>query len=253
MRIFVLSLFMVLLVSTAFAQPATTAAATSRSSATIIPANDGKWHTVLTTTIKNPTADDDLFIDFSQVDTVRASVLTTSATPGLVSSGEAKLLARVLVDGVVAEPGPIVFNDQLQSLTSNLQTFLSLSCTQTTVPNVVVTTSCVCASGPSVISCAPPPAPPPGGSVRTCTTTSNPDPDVVTTCSLVPGANQTVATAFSETIGHSYDFLAPGVGGMGATHIVQVQEMLIQTTANGGAALALIGPVTLKIQAVNLK
>jgi len=234
--------------------PATTAAATFKSSATVIPANDGKWHTVLTTTIKNPTADDDLFIDVSQVTKITTTDTTSSATPGVMSTGDAKLQMRVLVDGIVAEPGPIVFDEQLTALTSSLQSFLSLSCTETTVSNTILVTTCTCApaSGPS-FSCAPPPASPPTGTVRTCTTSSFSDPDVVTTCSLVPGANQTLATLLSETIGHSYDFLAPGVGGMGDTHTIQVQEMLTQTTTGGGTAQAVIGPTTLKVTAVNLK
>jgi len=236
------------------ADPATTAAATFSTSAIVIPANDGLWHTVLSTTIKNPTADDDLFIDVSQVNKITTTNATSSATPGVISSGDAKLMMRVLVDGIVARPGAIVFDEQLTQLTSNLQTFLSLSCTETTVPNVIVVTTCVCApaSGPS-FSCAPPPAPPITGTVRTCTTATVPDPDVVTTCALVPGANQTLSTVLSETIGHSFDFLAPGVGGMGATHTVQVQEMLTQATMGGGTAQAVIGPTTLKVTAVNLK
>jgi len=75
--------------------------------------------------------------------------------------------------------------------------------------------------------------------------------DTVTTCSLVPGANQTLSTLLSETIGHSFDFFAAGVGGMGQTHIVQVQERLHVTS--GDSAMATIGPTTLKIEAVNLK
>src|SRR5262249_24077898 len=173
---------------------------------------------------------------------------------GAISSGDAKLLMRVLVDGVVAEPGPIVFDEQLTALTSNLQKFLSLSCTETTVSNTILVTTCTCApaSVPS-FSCAAPPAAPPTGTVRTCVTASFPDPDVVTTCALVPGANQTLTTLLSETIGHSYDFLAPGVGGMGDTHTVQVQEMLTQITTGGGTAQAVIGPTPLKVTAVNLK
>src|SRR6516165_4324048 len=110
---------------------ATKAAAASKTSATVIPANDGKWHTVLTTTIKNPTANDDLFIDVSQVNRITTTNATSSATPGVISSGDARLLMRVLVDGIVAVPGPIVFDEQLTQLTSNLQTFLSLSCVNT--------------------------------------------------------------------------------------------------------------------------
>ena len=234
-------------------EEATKAAAAFKVAATVIPANDGKWHTVLTTTIKNPTADDDLFIDVSQVNRITTTNATSSATPGVVSSGDARLLMRVLVDGIVALPGPIVFDEQLTQLTSNLQKFLSLSCTQTTVPNVVVTTSCVCTVlGLAAVSCAPPPAPlPPLYTTRTCTTTSNPDPDVVTTCNLVPGTNESLRTLLSETIAHSYDFLAPGVGGMGDTHIVQVQEMLTQTTGN--TASVVIGPQDVKVLAVDLK
>lgn len=255
------NLFMLLCVAavfccTAFADnEATTAAAASKTAATIIPANDGKWHTVLTTVIKNPTATDDLFLDVSQVNRVTTNV-TSSATPTVISSGDARLLLRVLVDGIVARPGPVVWDEQLTALTSNLQKFQSLSCSQTTVPNVIVTQSCVC-NGPSplpAVSCAPAPAAlPPGYTSRTCTTQTSPDPDVVTTCSLVPGANQTLATLLSETISHSFDFLAVGVGGAGDTHIVQVQEMLVQTTTAGGAAQATIGPQTLKVLAVDLK
>ena len=239
---------------TAFGQAATKAAATSKTAATVIPANDGKWHTVLTTTIKNPTADDDFFIDVSQVNRVTTTNVSSSATPSVISSGDARLLLRVLVDGIVALPGPVVWDEQLTTLTSNLQKFQSLNCAQTTVPNVIVTTSCVCNTLGVATSCAPPPAPlPTPVTVRTCTTQTSPDPDVVVTCSLVPGANQTLATLLSETISHSFDFLAVGVGGSGDTHLVQIQEMLVQATTNGGTAQATIGPQTLKVLAVDLK
>ena len=243
---------------TAFGQQATKAAAASKTAATVIPANDGKWHTVLTTTIKNPTADDDFFIDVSQVNRITTTNTSSSAAPGVISTGDARLMLRVLVDGIVALPGPVVWDEQLTALTSNLQKFLALSCTQTTVPNVVVTTSCVCTGKPDMasgaVSCAPPPAPlPPGTTTRTCTTTSNPDPDVVTTCTILSGSDEALATLLSETISHSFDFLAVGVGGMGDTHIVQVQEMLVQTTTSGGTAIATIGPQTLKVVAVDLK
>jgi hypothetical protein len=65
--------------------------------------------------------------------------------------------------------------------------------------------------------------------------------------------DQTLSTLLRETIAHSFDFYAPGVGGMGVTHIVQVQERLHVTTGNGGTASATIGPGTLKITAVNVK
>jgi hypothetical protein len=72
--------------SLAFGQskPASTAAATSNTGF-VLPANDGKWHTVLSTTIKNPTADDDLFIDVSQVDRITTTNATSSATPSVIS------------------------------------------------------------------------------------------------------------------------------------------------------------------------
>jgi hypothetical protein len=244
---------------TALAQEATKAAAAFKVSATVIPANDGKWHTVLTTTIKNPTANDDLFIDVSQVNRITTTNATSSATPGVISSGDARLLMRVLVDGIVAVPGPIVFDEQLTQLTSNLQTFLSLSCVNTPTPQIIVTTSCVCSSVlpvvvPQAVSCAPPPAPIAFPFLfRTCTSQTTVDTDVRTTCSLVPGANETLRTLLSETIGHSYDFLATGVGGMGDDHIVQVQEMLTQTTTAGGTAQVVIGPQDVKVLAVDLK
>jgi hypothetical protein len=238
-----------------FAEEATKAAATSKTSATIIPANDGKWHTVLTTTIKNPAADDDLFIDVSQVNRVTTNNVTTSTAP--VSIADARLMMRVQVDGFNCLPGPIVFDEQLTTLSSTLQKFQSLNCKQTVVPNVVIVTSCVCDSvipiGPQAVACNPPPAPlvfP--FIVRSCATHTTPDPDTVTTCTLVPGANQAVADLLSETVAHSYDFLCPGVGGMGDTHTVQVQEMLTQVSLNGGAS-ATIGPQTLKVLAVDLK
>ena len=237
------------------AGPATTAAATFNTNTFVIPANDGLWHTVLSTTIKNPTADDDLFIDVSQVTKITTTNTTSSATPAVISSGDAKLMMRVLVDGVEAKPGAIVFDEQLTTLTSELQTFLSLNCAQTPTPQTIVTTSCVCnpiAPGPPVISCDPV-LPPPAGYTRTCTSQTTTDTDVVTTCTLVPGANQTLSTVLGLTLGHSFDFLAPEIGGMGHTHTVQVQEMLTQTTAQGGTAQAVIGPGTLKITAVNLK
>jgi hypothetical protein len=245
--------------------PATTAAATSTTGFVLTPnppcpasptSTDPclKWTTVLTTTIKNPTADDDLFIDVSQVDALTTTNAASSATPTLVSVGDAKLEMQVLVDGIPATPGPIVFNELLSTLTANLQTFLSLNCTATPTPETIVTTSCVCDSTtvtPASIACDPPPAAVPTGYTRTCASQTTTDTDVVTTCSLVPGANQTLSTLLSLTIGHSYDFLAQGVGGMGETHIVQVQERLHVTS--GGSAEATIGPITLKIEAVNLK
>jgi hypothetical protein len=213
------------------------------------------WTTVLTTDIKNPTADDDLFIDVSQVNRLSTTTTTSSATPALVSTGDAKLEMRVLVDGIVAKPGAIVFDDQLSTLTSSLQAFQSLSCTTTPAPQTIVTTSCVC-NGPLLpaISCAPPPASLPLLYIsRTCTAQTTIDTDTVTSCSLVSGANQTLDTLLRETIAHSFDFYAPGVGGMGVTHIVQVQERLHLITGNGGTATATIGPGTLKITAVNVK
>jgi hypothetical protein len=214
-----------------------------------------KWTTVLTTDIKNPTADDDLFIDVSQVNRLTTTTTTSSATPALVSTGDAKLEMRVLVDGVAAKPGAIVFDEQLSTLTSRLQAFQALSCTATPTPQTIVTTSCVCnplIPGPPVISCDPTLAVP-VGYTRTCTAQTTTDTDVVTTCSLVSGANQTLSTLLGETLAHSFDFYAPKVGGMGDTHIVQVQERLHLTTGNGGTATATIGPGTLKISAVNVK
>lgn len=243
--------------SPAFAgQPTTTAAATFNNGFLLTP-NTGKWTTILTTTIKNPTADDDLFIDVSQVDALVTANLTTSAIPGLFSVGEVVLLLRVLVNGIPAAPGAIDFDNQVTELVSALQKFLALNCTQTTVQNVVVTTSCVCNSTtvtPASISCAAPPAAIPAGYTRTCTSASSSDPDVVTTCKLTTDGDQAIETVLESSIGHSYDFFAKGVGGMGDTHIVQVQEQLFQLATAGTAATeAFIGPSTLKIQAVNLK
>ena len=220
--------------------------------------NTGKWTTILTTDIKNPTADDDLFIDVSQVDALVTVNLTSSATPGIFSVGEVFLFLRVLVDGIVATPGPFIdFDDQVTALTSDLQKFLALSCTQTPANQPIVTTSCVCNSTtvtPAAISCAAPPAAIPAGYTRTCTSQTTIDTDLVTTCKLLTTGNQLVETFLESSIGHSYDFFAKGVGGMGDTHIVQVQEELFQfSTAGTAAAQAVIGPSTLKIQAVNLK
>jgi hypothetical protein len=166
------------------------------------------------------------------------------------------LEVQVLVDGIPATPGPIVFNELLTTLTANLQQFLSLNCTQTPVQDTIVTTSCVCSSTtvtPAAISCDPPPATVPTGYTRTCTTQTTTETDIVTQCTLVPGPDQTLNTLLGLTIGHSYDFLAKDVGGAGTTHIVQVQERLQLTSGNNGNAEATIGPITLKIQAVNLK
>jgi hypothetical protein len=235
---------------------ATTSAATYNTDAVVIPANDGKWHTVLDTSIKNPTADDDLFIGVSQVTTITTTnVTSTSSTPNVISSGNAKLMMRVLVDGVEARPGPIVFDERLMTLTSSLQSFLSLSCTATPTTQTIITTSCVCnptLAGLPVISCDPTLAVP-SNYTRTCTSQTFTDNDVVTTCNLVNGANQSVTALLGQTIGHSFNFIAPGIGGMGQTHTIQVQEMLTQATANGGTAQALIGPGTLNVNAVNLK
>ena len=243
--------------------PATTAAANTVAAFVLTPDPDcpsdppsacSHWTTVLTTTIKNPTANNDLFIDVSQVDALTTRNATSSAAPSLVSVGDAKLEVQVLVDGIPADPGPIVFNNLLTTLTSNLQTFLSLNCTQTPVQDTIVTTSCVCSSTtatPAAIACDPPPADVPAGYTRTCSTSTTTETDTVTTCSLVPGADQTINTLFSQTIAHSFDFLAADVGGMGTTHIVQVQERLHMSS--GGNAEATIGPITLKIQAVDLK
>jgi hypothetical protein len=243
--------------SLAFAAPTTTAAVASNAGFVLTP-NTGTWTTVLQTTIKNPTADDDLFIDVSQVDALVTDNFTSSAIPGLVSVGAVLLQMRVQVDGITATPGAIDFDDQLTRLTSNLQRFQSLNCTTAPAPQTIVTTSCVCSNAipvvvPQAVSCAPPPAPIPFPFLfRSCTSQTTIDTDVVTTCNLVPGANQSLATLLEESIGHSYDFYAKGVGGMGDTHIVQVQEKLFEGTFFGSAE-AFIGPSTLKIQAVNLK
>jgi len=234
---------------------ATTSAATYNTDAVVIPANDGKWHTVLGTTIKNPTADDDLFINVSQVTTITTKNVTSSSTPSVISSGNAKLMMRVLVDGVEAKPGVIVFDERLMTLTSSLQSFLSLSCTNTPTQETLITTSCVCnptVAGLPVISCDPTAAIP-ANYTRTCTSQSIIDHDIVTTCNLVNGPSQSVEAFLGQTIGHAFNFIAPGIGGMGQTHTIQVQEMLTQTSANGGTAQALIGPGTLNVNAVNLK
>lgn len=232
---------------------ATTSAAAYNTETLVIPANDGKWHTILTSKIKNPTADDDLFIDVSQVSAITTKTVTSSSNPSVISSGNAKLQMRVLVDGVEAKPGAIVFDERLMTLTSSLQSFLSLSCTNTPTTQEIIVTSCVCSSPTlGAISCDPVAAVP-AGYTRTCTSQTIIDNDVVTTCSLVPGPSQSLETLLQHTLGHTFGFLAPGVGGMGQTHIVQVQVMLTQATANGGIAQALIGPGTLKINAVNLK
>lgn len=236
---------------------AATAAATYNTDGIVIPANDGKWHTVLCTTIKNPTADDDLYINVSQVTTITTTTATSTSTSALISSGNAKLQMRVLVDGVEARPGPIVFDERLMSLTSNLQSFLSLSCTDTEKEETIVTTSCICSSTtvtPAVISCEPPPAALPAGyTIQSCSTATAIDTDVVPVCNLANIGDQSVAASLEQTLGHAFNFLAPGIGGMGNTHIVQVQEILTQDSANGGTAQALIGPGTLNINAVNLK
>ena len=234
---------------------ATTAAATYNTDAIVIPPNDSNWHTVLCTTIKNPTADDDLYINVSQVTTITTTNATSTSTSTLISSGNAKLQMRVLVDGVEARPGAIVFDERLMTLTSSLQSFLSLSCTATPTPETIITTSCVCSSTtvtPAAISCDAT-LPIPTGYTRTCTSQSTTDTDVVTTCNLVNGADQSVATSLEQTLGHAFNFLAPGIGGMGNTHTIQVQEKLTQGSANGGTAQALIGPGTLNVNAVNLK
>lgn len=244
---------------TALAGPgeeATKAAAAFKVSATVIPANDGKWHTVLTTTIKNPTADDDLFVDVSQVNRLTTFNVTTTTIP--VSVADARLNMRVLVDGVTCQPGAIVFDEQLTTLSSALQAFLSLNCVNTPTPQIIVTTSCVCSNvlpvvTPQAVSCAPPPAPIAFPFLfRTCTSQTTVDTDVRTTCNLVSGRPEALTTLLSETTGHSYDFLCPGVEGMGDTHIVQVQEMLTQSSSSGGAQ-ALIGPQDVKVLAVDLK
>ena len=233
---------------------ATTAAAAYNTEAFVIPANDGKWHTVLTTSIKNPTADDDLFIDVAQVSKITTTAVTSTSTANQISSGNAKLQMRVLVDGVEAKPGAIVFDERLMQLTSNLQSFLSLSCTNTPTTETIITTSCVCnptIAGQPVISCQAGVIP--ANYTQTCSTETTTDTDVVTTCSLVPGPDQSLSIFLEQTSGHSFDFLAPSVGGMGNTHIIQLQVMLTQLTTSGGTAQALIGPGTLKITAVNLK
>jgi hypothetical protein len=233
---------------------ATTAASNYNTDSILIPANDDKWHTILTTTIKNPTADDDLFIHVSQVTTITTTTVASSSIPNLISSGNAKLQMRVLVDGIEAKPGPIVFDERLMTLTSSLQNFLSLSCTDTPTQQTIVTTSCVCSPtlpGLPVLSCAPNVVP--AGYTQSCTSQSTIDTDVVTTCSLVPGADQSLQTVLSHTLGHAFGFLAPSIGGQGNTHLIQVQVMLTQLTTNGGTAQALVGPGTLNINAVNLK
>ncbi|MGE5303734.1 MAG: hypothetical protein ACM3TN_10430 [Alphaproteobacteria bacterium] len=233
---------------------ATTAAAAYNTEAFVIPANDGKWHTVLTTSIKNPTADDDLFIDVAQVSKITTTAVTSTSTANQISSGNAKLQMRVLVDGVEAKPGAIVFDERLMQLTSNLQSFLSLSCTNTPTTETIITTSCVCnptIAGQPVISCQAGVIP--ANYTQTCSTETTTDTDVITTCSLVNGDDQSLSILLDQTIGHSFDFLAPGVGGMGNTHTIQLQVKLTQLTTSGGTAQALIGPGTLKITAVNLK
>ncbi len=255
----VLALLFSLVPLTTFGQggPAKKAAAQT-STALVIPPADGNWHTLMTTTIRNPTADDDLFIDVSLVNRLTTTVVDLSG-PIHFSAATARLKLRVTVDSNVADPGEIVFDDQILALTQTLATAIATSCT--TVTTNVVDIDCVCRRaippgtvivGPSALCPAPPAALPPGTISRSCVTTTTPDTDQV--CTIAPAGTPVWRLFLSEAIGHSFGFVAPGVGGSGETHEIKVQAKVENVAVGGGTAVqALLGQGSVTVEAVNLK
>ncbi len=273
-RVFVVLFAVVVCCSLAYGQSdnAASRAAASWSTGLHIPRPDGRWHTILQTDIKSPGLGADLFLTPSLVTTLRTDVPVAARLIGLVSSGEADsgIQVRVLVDGNVAHPGPVMFDKQLLSLTDRLQGFIGQNCRTTTVTEPVfrptLVTVCTCRRNTppfNIIPCAPPPAPVPAGFTRTCRTVTRfvPTGEVVfdtdQVCTIVPGvAPEPIDVLLEETEAHSFTFIANDVGV--GNHIVQVQAKVTlgRTTINDRltpTARALLGPGSLTVEAVNLK
>jgi hypothetical protein len=137
----------------ALAQPAEKAAASSATAILFrtptfgnVP-DAGSWVTVLETSIQPP-GGKDLFIGVSaqtSIENLNANAATGLAT---ISSALGKIVIRVLVDGVPATPGLVVFNEVQHNVQTLLSTQLS-NCTEVDIgPNAGKVT---CASTPGLL------------------------------------------------------------------------------------------------------
>jgi hypothetical protein len=139
---------------TALAQPAEKAAASSATTILFrtptggnVP-DAGAWVTVLETNIKPP-GGKDLFIGVSAVSEI-VNVNSNAATGAITSSvALGEIVIRVLVDGVPATPGVVVFDALEHSVTTRLSTQLS-NCTEVDIgPNAGKVT---CTSTPGLLN-----------------------------------------------------------------------------------------------------
>src|SRR5439155_27256730 len=112
-----LSLALPFAVATGSAEPSAKATAET-SSLVLLPATSGTgaWVDLLSSTIKTPNGKE-LFITAA----FEAGLFThTEAEGGDISQAQATVQVRVLVDGAEVNPGPVVYANRIQTLTSHL-------------------------------------------------------------------------------------------------------------------------------------
>ncbi|HYV30941.1 MAG TPA: hypothetical protein VEO53_07550 [Candidatus Binatia bacterium] len=112
-----LSLALPFAVATGSAEPSAKATAET-SSLVLLPATSGTgaWVYLLSSTIKTPNGKE-LFITAA----FEAGLFThTEAEGGDISQAQATVQVRVLVDGAEVNPGPVVYANRIQTLTSHL-------------------------------------------------------------------------------------------------------------------------------------
>jgi hypothetical protein len=108
----------------ALAQNQPSAKATAKTAnLTLLPktTGTGDWQTVLANTIKTPNQKD-LFITASlEVGLFTQTLTNSKGNVKDTSTAEANVQVRVLVDGNVVEPGPVVFGRRTQTLSTTLE------------------------------------------------------------------------------------------------------------------------------------
>jgi hypothetical protein len=98
----------------------------------IIPSTEMGWTTILYNTLKTPNQKD-LFVDVSLECGLHTKTKVVSAGKEDKSTAEAGVKVRVLVDGVPAHPGEVVFCRRTQELTAKFGGIMQ-SCTDTKAP-----------------------------------------------------------------------------------------------------------------------
>ncbi len=111
-------------IGTAHAQSQPSAKVTAKTAnLTLVPKTSGtsEWQTVLANTIKTANQKD-LFIGASfEVGLFTDTLVNSKNMQKDTSTADAKVQVQVLVDGKVAEPGPVVFGRRIQTLSATLE------------------------------------------------------------------------------------------------------------------------------------